>query len=142
VSGFLVDTNVVSEFIKPQPNPQVIRRLRDADPESLFVSVIVFAEIRLGIEDLEFGKRRFTLEQWIQTGLPTWWESNCLPITRIIAARWRGSPLKLTKRKGATIATADGSIAATALEHELTLVTRDIHDFAVVAVPVLNPWES
>lgn len=70
MSGYLVDTNVISEFIKPQPDAQVIRWLEAADPESLFASVIGFGEIRLGIEDLAPGKRRADLEQWLDQGLP------------------------------------------------------------------------
>jgi predicted nucleic acid-binding protein len=66
----LIDTNVVSEFIKPQPDSNVIRWLEAADPESLFASVITFGEIRLGIEDLAPGKRRTDLEQWLDQGLP------------------------------------------------------------------------
>jgi predicted nucleic acid-binding protein len=66
VNGFFVDTNVVSEFIKPQPDSRVVQWLEAADPESLFASVVTFGEIRLGIEDLPFSKRRTALEQWLE----------------------------------------------------------------------------
>ena len=65
MSGFLVDTNVISEFIRPQPDSRVTQWLDAADPESLFVSVVTFGEIRLGIEDLPAGKRRAALEEWL-----------------------------------------------------------------------------
>ena len=70
MSGFLVDTNVVSEFIRAQPDPRVIRWLEAANPESLFASVVTFGEIRLGIEDLPVSKRRAALEEWLEEGLP------------------------------------------------------------------------
>lgn len=95
MSGFLVDTNVISEFIKPQPDPRVIGWLDAADPESLFASVVTFGEIRLGIEDLPAGKRRAALDQWFEQGLPAWFDSHLLPVTRLIADRWAGSPLRL-----------------------------------------------
>ena len=68
MSGFLVDTNVVSEFIRPQPDSRVIRWLEAADPESLFASVVSFGEIRLGIEDLPVSKRPAALEEWLERG--------------------------------------------------------------------------
>lgn len=121
MSGFLVDTNVISEFIKPQPDSQVIRWLEAADPESLFASVI-FGEIRLGIEDLSPGKRRAELEEWFDQGLPDWFEDHLLPVTKAIVDRWGRLTIQ-AKRRGVTITTADGLIAATALEHDLGIVT-------------------
>ena len=141
MSGFLIDTNVVSEFIKPQPDSKVIRWLEAADPESLFASVITFGEIRLGIEDLAPGKRRTDLEQWLDQGLPEWFEDHLLPVTKAIVDRW-GRLIIQAKRGGITITTADGLIAATAIEHDLTLVTRNVKDFAGLGVTIFNPWEA
>ena len=140
MSGFLVDTNVVSEFIRPQPDPRVIRWLEAADPESLFASVVTFGEIRLGIEDLPVSKRRAALEEWLEQGLPQWFESHLLPVTKAIADRWGQLTIK-AKRKGIAITTADGLIAATALEHDLAIVTRNVKDFAATGVTIVNPWE-
>ena len=70
MSGFLIDTNVISEFVRPQPDPRVVRWLQDADPATLFASVVTLGEIRLGIEDLPFSKRRTELEQWLDEGVP------------------------------------------------------------------------
>jgi toxin FitB len=139
VSGFLVDTNVISEFVKPQPDAQVIRWLESADPESLFASVITFGEIRLGIEDLAPGKRRADLEQWFDQGLPQWFEDHLLPVTKAIVDRWGRLTIQ-AKRRGVTITTADGLITATALEHDLAIVTRNVKDFAETGATVLNPW--
>jgi len=123
VSGFLVDTNVISEFIKPQPHIRVIDWLDTADTRRLFASVITYGEIRLGIEDLPFGRRRSELEIWLRIGVPAWFESNLLPVTGVVADRWGRLTIQ-AKRRGITIGTTDGLIAATALEHDLTIVTR------------------
>lgn len=141
MSGFLIDTNVVSEFIKPQPDSKVIRWLEAADPECLFASVITFGEIRIGIEDLAPGKRRTDLEQWLDQGLPEWFEDHLLPVTKAIVDRWGRLTIQV-KRGGVTITTADGLIAATAMEHDLTLVTRNVKDFAGVRTTIFNPWEA
>jgi predicted nucleic acid-binding protein len=141
VNGFLVDTNVISEFIRPQPDPRVIGWLDAADPESLFASVVTFGEIRLGIEDLPAGKRRAALEEWFEHGLPAWFDSHLLPVTKAIADRW-GRLTISAKKKGVAITTADGFIAATALEHDLAIVTRNTRDFANCGAAVVSPWES
>ena len=140
MSGFLVDTNVVSEFIRPQPDSRVIRWLEAANPESLFASVVTFGEIRLGIEDLPVSKRRAALEEWLEQGLPQWFESHLLPVTKAIADRWGQLTIK-AKRKGIAITTADGLIAATALQHDLAIVTRNVKDFSATGVTIVNPWE-
>ncbi len=139
--GFLIDTNVISEFVRPKPSLQVKRWFEFADPESLFASVVTFGEIRLGIEDLPVGKRRAALEQWLEEGVPEWFQANLLPVTKAIADRW-GQMTIQAKRKGFTISTADGLIAATALEHDLTLVTRNTKDFASLGVKLFNPWKA
>ena len=139
--GFLIDTNVVSEFVRPDPSLQVRRWVEAADPESLFASVITFGEIRLGIEDLPAGKRRAALAHWLEEGVPEWFQANLLPVTKAIADRW-GQITIQARRKGATLSTTDGLIAATALEHSLTLVTRNVKDFAGIGVQLFNPWGS
>jgi predicted nucleic acid-binding protein len=140
VSGFLVDTNVISEFIKPQPHVGVIDWLETADTRYLFASVITYGEIRLGIEDLPFGRRRSELEIWLRIGVPAWFESNLLPVTGVVADRWGRLTIQ-ARRRGITIGTTDGLIAATALEHDLTIVTRNVKDFAATGVAMFNPWE-
>ena len=140
MSGFLVDTNVISEFIRPQPDSRVVRWLDAADPESLFVSVITLGEIRLGIEDLPAGKRRASLEEWLEQGLPNWFDPHLLPVTKSIADRW-GRLVIAAKRKGVSMTTADGLIAATALQHNLAILTRNVSDFSTCGTAIINPWE-
>jgi toxin FitB len=139
VIGFLLDTNVLSEFSRiGEPNRQVKRWLRTTPEESLFASVLTFAEIRRGIELLPQGKRRTQLEQW-REALLTSFETRLLPVTRTIGDRWAVLSAE-AQRRGTPLANFDGLIAATALEHDLTLVTRNVRDFAGLDVPIFNPW--
>ena len=78
LGGFLIDTNVVSEFVKADPSLQVQRWFESADPELLFASVITFGEIRLGVDYLPVGKRRTALEQWLEIRVPEWFQANLL----------------------------------------------------------------
>jgi toxin FitB len=141
VSGFLVDTNVISEFVKPEPDQRVLRWLDASDPESLFASVVTFGEIRLGIEDLPAGRRRTALENWFEQGLPAWFGLNLLPVTKAIADRWARLTIG-AKKKGFSITTADGLIAATAVHYDLAIVTRNVRDFATSGATILNPWDA
>lgn len=141
MTGFLLDTNVLSEFARTgEPDQHVDRWLKTTAEESVFASVLCFAEIRRGIELLPPGKRRTQLEQW-QDDLVASFEMRLFPVTKAIADRWAVLAAQ-AQRKGLTLATIDGLIAATALEHDLTLVTRNVKDFAGVEVPLFNPWES
>jgi len=115
VTGFLLDTNVLSEFARSvNPHPRVDLWLQTTPEESLFPSVLTFAEIRRGIELFPPGKRRAQLEQW-QEDLITSFETRLLPVTKPIANRWAVLSAA-TQRKGITLANIDGLIAATALE--------------------------
>ncbi len=141
MNGYLIDTNVISEFIQPQPAAQVIRWFHQVSPSNLYASVMTLGEIRLGIEKLPESKRRSALENWLQTGLPIWFASNLLPVSSGIADRW-GKLTIQARRRGMMLTTTDGLIAATALEHDLTLVTRNVKDFAVPDLVLLNPWTA
>ena len=142
MTGFLLDTNVISEFARPdnKPDPQVTRWLQSADPNSLYVSVLTFGEIRRGIEKLPDGKRRTLLERWLEKDLRGWFENRLLVIDEAIANRW-GVLSAAAHRKGAPLAIIDGLLSATASEHQLTVVTRNSADFLATGVPVFNPWQ-
>ncbi len=126
--AYLIDTNVVSKLDKPRPDPNVRRWFEKAAPEPLFASVVTLGEIRLGIESLSPGKCRSDLERSLEHGLPDWFASNLLPVTDRIADRWARITVQ-ARRSGLHPTTTDGMIAATALEHRLTLVTRNVKDF-------------
>jgi predicted nucleic acid-binding protein len=140
VKGFLLDTNVPSELTRPRSAPQVERWLNEADNEQLFFSVISLAEICKGIAKLPESRKRAQLQDWLDFVLRPWFTGRILPITEGIAermGRWAGEG----EAVGRVIKIADGLIAATASEHDLTLVTRNVRDFAAFGVPILNPWD-
>ena len=142
MSGFLLDTNVLSEFKRRgAPDPQVRAWLKATDPDLLWASVLSFGEIRKGIERLAPGKRRTELEGWLQRDLEQWFEERLLPVTKAIAHRW-GILSAQALDRGKPLPNIDGVIAATALEHDLTLVTRNVKDLTGLGVKVLTPWES
>jgi predicted nucleic acid-binding protein len=142
VNGFLLDTNVLSEFSRTgDPNQRVKDWIPNAPQEALFVSVLTFAEIRRGIALLPSGKRRTQLEEWLEHDLLESFGARLLPVTRLIADRWAALSAQAQLR-GKPLAVADGLIAATALEHDLTLVTRNAKDFAGTGAVVFNPWEG
>jgi len=140
MSGFLLDTNVLSEFNRRgEPDPLVHQWLEAADPESLYVSVLTIGEIRLGVELLPPSKRRSQLEQWLEQDLPEWFEGRILPIDQSIADRW-GSLRAQAQMKGRPLSVIDALLAATALRHNLILVSRNVRDFSVVGLAIINPW--
>jgi predicted nucleic acid-binding protein len=142
VTGFLLDTNVLSEFKRRgEPDPHVRGWLRASDPDFLWASVLSFGEIRKGIERLAAGKRRSELELWLGRDLDQWFEERLLPVTKKIAERW-GVLSARALGQGTPIPNIDGLIAATALEHDLTLVTRNVKDFVALGIMIVNPWEA
>ncbi len=142
MSGFLLDTNVISEFARPdnKPDQRVKQWLEAADSNSLYASVLTFGEIRRGIEKLAPGKRRTHLETWLEKDLHEWFENRLLIIDKAIANRW-GLLAAAAQRNGTPLAIIDGLLSATALEHKLTVVTRNGPDFTSAGVPILNPWQ-
>jgi predicted nucleic acid-binding protein len=142
MSGFLLDTNVLSEFNRRGgPDQRVKRWLEAADTDSLYVSVLTLGEIRLGVELLPSSNRRTQLEQWLDRDLPEWFESRILPIDQSIADRW-GSLRAQAQLRGRPLSVIDALLAATALQHDLTLVSRNVSDFSVVGLAIINPWEA
>jgi len=140
LSGFLLDTNVPSELIRSLPDPRVRAWVFAQPEESLYLSAVTVGELRRGAELLPLSKKRSDLERWIADDMLLRFRSRILPVTVAIADRW-GTLDAQCKLKGTPLNTADGMIAASALEHDLKLVTRNIRDFAGTAVPIFNPWE-
>jgi predicted nucleic acid-binding protein len=138
VNGFLLDTNCISEFVSPRPEHRVLDWLDATDERLLFLSVLTLGEIRKGVEGSAPGKRRTRLESWLEVELPVRFAGRILPISRTVAERW-GSLAASGKRRGRPLAIIDGLLAATALEHDLALVSRNVGDFAGTGVSVLSP---
>jgi hypothetical protein len=137
--SFLLDTNVISEWVKPRPDPHVVGWLAETDEDRTFLSVASFAEIRRGIELLPGGRRRDRLAQWLAEELPNRFEGRILPIDRRIAETW-GVLTARARRAGVPPGSIDAFFAATAHAHGLTLVTRNIKDFGSLRIPLLDPW--
>ena len=141
MNGFLIDTNVLSEYNRPgSPNVGVKRWLETTDRESQYVSVITLAEIQKGIELLVEGKRRSQLRQWLEQDLEAWFSGRILPVDRHVAGRW-AALLAAGARTGRSLPSVDSLIAATALVYDLTIVTRNIRDFEGIGAKIFNPWE-
>jgi predicted nucleic acid-binding protein len=137
--SYLLDTNAVSEWMKPRPNPGLIGWLEDVDEDRVFLSVVTITELRYGIERLTAGKRRKQLEDWLEQELPLRFESRILAIESLVADAC-GRIVARREALGRPIEAMDAFIAATAEVHDLTLVTRNASDFDRTVRSVLNPW--
>ncbi len=137
--NFLLDTNVLSEPTRPHPDPEALAWLAGADEDEVFISAITIAELRYGIQRLTTGKKRAMLEDWLQQDLRPRFEDRILPVNAEVADTC-GRLIAQSESKGRPIAVADGYIAATAVAHGLTLVTRDVSDFEVVVKSIFSPW--
>ncbi len=138
---FLLDTNVVSEWAKPQPDPGVMRWLYEADEDRLFLSVITLAELRFGVERLPPGARRNRLDAWIREELAGRFEGRILAVDETVAEMW-GQVLASSEAQGRRMNLMDCFLAATAKVHRLKLVTRNSEDFSGLEREVLNPWSG
>jgi len=136
---FLLDTNVVSEWVKPQPDPQVMMWLADVDEDRVFMSVVSFGEIRHGIERMPHGRRRERLLSWLTDALPQRFEGRILDVDRRIAEAW-GVIMARGQKAGVVMGSMDAFFAATAQTRGLTLVTRNVRDFSLADIALLNPW--
>lgn len=139
--SYLLDTNIVSEWVKPRPEPKVVNWLADIDEDRVFLSVVTLAELRHGVERLSVSRRRTRLDEWLRHDLPARFEGRVLPMDETIAAAW-GVIVARREAKGRPIGVMDAWIAATAETHELTLVTRNAADFRDAVSAVLDPWAS
>lgn len=140
MNGFLLDTNVISELIKSEPDGNVLRWIDETEETILFLSVLTPGEIRAGIERLNPGKRRGRLESWLTVDLRRRFQDRILAINEAIAERW-GTLSATATKKGRPLPVIDGLLAATALHHNLILVTRNGTDVSGTGVPTLDPWQ-
>jgi predicted nucleic acid-binding protein len=141
VTGWLLDTNILSELRRPKPEPKVVTFIESRPLEQLYVSTVTLAEIRFGIELLVDAHRRAALNDWLTHKVRPMFEQCVLPITEDIMLKWR-LLVEQGRKAGHTFSQPDLVIAATALDHGLTLVSRDTTDYERTGVPVLNPWNE
>ena len=137
--SYLLDTNVVSEWVKPEPASGVVAWLSEVDEDDVFLSVISIAELRRGIELLAAGRRRQRLERWLSEDLADRFHGRILSIDFLVADAWGRITARAT-RAGRTVGSMDALVAATAEVHGLALATRNTKDFDHFGVSLFNPW--
>ena len=137
--AWLLDTNVLSELRRPKPEPSVVDFISKCPLDQLYVSAVTLAEIRFGIELVGEPNRRAELNDWLAQKVRPMFEHRVLQVTEDIMLKWR-LLVEEGRKTGHTFSQPDLIIAATALHHRLTIVTRDRSDYDKARVPVVNPW--
>lgn len=136
--SYLIDTNILSELRRKSPDPGVVEWFSQRRSTTLHLSVLTLGEIRKGIEGIGDDVRRQSLIDWLETDLPTFFTGRILSINNAVADRWG----RLIAAAGRPLPAIDSLLAATALEYDLVLVTRNVKDFAGLPVQIFNPWSN
>jgi hypothetical protein len=136
--SYLIDTNVLSELRRKAPDPGVVDWFSQRPPATLHLSVLTLGEIRKSIEGISDEARRQSLIDWLETDLPTFFTGRMLPIDGAVADHWG----RLAAAAGRPLPAIASLLAATALKHDLVLVTRNVKDFAGLPVQIFNPWAT
>lgn len=139
--GFLLDTNVISELIRAKPEPRVVAWIEAMDERLLYLSVLTMGEIRKGVASLPQRSRRTVIEAWLETDLRVRFSGRILPIDEGVANRWGQIAAEAATRKR-LLPVIDGLLAATALQNNLTLVTRNVKDVSSAGVQIHDPWRG
>jgi len=140
VSGWLLDTNILSELRRPKPERKVVAFITEQPLEDLFVSAVTFAEIRFGIETVASVTRRAEMNDWLTHKVRPMFAQRVLAVTEDIMFKWR-LLVEDGRKVGHTFSQPDLIIAATALHHGLTVVSRDESEYEQARVPIFNPWD-
>jgi predicted nucleic acid-binding protein len=139
--SWLLDTNILSELRRPWPEPKVVDFVTGCPLHQLYISVVTLAEIRFGIELIGEPSRRAALNDWLTHRVRPMFEGRILPLSEEVMLQWRLS-VEEGRKSGHTFSQPDLMIAATALHHGLTVVTRDRSEYDQAHVPVLDPWDG
>ncbi len=134
--SYLIDTNVLSELRRRDPDANVVRWVADRPATTLYLSVLTLGELRKGVEGLPEGPRRRRLIDWLEVELPAYFAGRIVPVDAAVAERWG----RLQAQAGRPLPAIDSLLAATALTHDLTLVTRNRKDFQHLELRVIDPW--
>lgn len=137
---FILDTCVISELVAKSPNSGVIEFVDALDDDDVYLSAITIGEITKGIEKLGSSRRKVELQKWLQEDLLMRFDGRILPLDTEAVMVW-GKLLASLEAKGQVMPAIDSLIAATALTHEMTLVTCNIKDFEISGVTLINPWQ-
>jgi toxin FitB len=138
--SYLLDTCVISEFIKPHPEPKVVDWLNTTDPDQIFLSAVTIGEIQFGISNRPPSNRRTELEIWLNESLFPQFTNRILTLDADIFLTW-GQMTAQQRQQGKPMSVMDSLIAAVASQHRMVLVTRNISDFSATGLSLLNPWE-
>ena len=136
---WLLDTNILSELRRPRPQPKVVAFVSGYPLDQLYISVVTLAEIRFGIELIAEPVRRAALNDWLTLRVRPMFEGRVLPLSEEVMLKWR-LLIDEGRKSGHTFSQPDAMIAATALHHGLTVVTRDRSEYDMAQVPVIDPW--
>jgi toxin FitB len=139
--SYLLDTCVLSELTRQSPSPSVIRWISKQPETSCYISALTIGEFMRGIHRLPDSTKRSKLKNWMQNDLLIRFKNRIIAIDEAIATRW-GILIAETSARGRILPTIDSLLAATAQQHELTLVTRNTKDFYDIGVKLLNPWDE
>ena len=134
--SYLLDTNVISELRRKTPNAGVVEWFSRRPASTLFLSMLTLGELRKGVEGVTDADRRLTLLDWLESGLPNFFSGRILPVDAHVADRWG----KMVASAGRPVPAIDSLLGATAAHHGLSLVTRNVRDFADLGLDVINPW--
>jgi len=138
--GFILDTNVVSELVRATPHARVLSWIRLQRPTDLFLAAVTLGEIVRGVVRLPTSSRRSKLEAWVTELLPRQFAGRILAFDQQAAVIW-GELMGTADRTARPRASADAQIAATAIRHDLVLVTRNMPDFKELISALVNPWD-
>ena len=141
MKGWLLDTNILSELRKPKPEPKVVAFVGAQPLDSLYVSAVTFAEIRFGIELVADVHKRAALSDWLNLQLRPMFENRVLPVSEDAMFKWR-LLVEEGRKAGHTFSQPDLIIAATALHHGLTIVSRDTGGYDRTGALLVNPWKD
>lgn len=136
----MLDTCAISELAKRQPDKNVVNWINRADEELLYLSVLTVGEIQKGISKLGDLRKRTKIQEWIDSELRTRFSRRVLPITEEVALTW-GTIEGAAEAEGRPIPIIDGLIGATAIAHNLTVITRNVADIASTGARVFDPWK-
>lgn len=139
MTGWLLDTNVLSELRRPKADQHVVAFVAAQPLDDLFISAVTLAEIRFGIEMVDDAGRRADLADWLANKVRPLFEQRVLQVSEDVMLKWR-LMVEDGRKAGHTFSQPDLIIAASAAHYGLTVVTRDVSDFERAKVPVLNPW--
>lgn len=138
---YLLDTNVISELVKREPNPGVIRWIETCNEDTLFLSVLTFGELQKGITKLNDRDWMDRLQNWVNQELTKRFEGRILPVDVEVMLTW-GRMQGASEKEGVSLPVMDSLIAATAIRHNLMVVTRNARDLERCQVAIYNPWEA